>query len=73
MKMLWLSLLTLVTPVTALPLRTQDLPTRWSHAGPSEADREFAEVFTHIHEKQPTRFTGVCAGRVWLYLFLTDL
>lgn len=51
MKMLWLSLLTLVTPVTALPLRTQDLPTRWSHAGPSEADREFAEVFTHIYMK----------------------
>ena len=46
--MLWLSLLTLLmpggTPVTALPLRTLDLPTPTS-AGPSEAEQEFAEVF----------------------------
>ncbi|XP_059208089.1 uncharacterized protein LOC131986967 [Centropristis striata] len=48
MKMLWLSLLTLLTPsrthVTALPLRTPDLPTQ-PQAGPSEADQEFAEEY----------------------------
>ncbi|XP_063751407.1 collagenase 3 [Eleginops maclovinus] len=41
MKMLWLGLLTLVT---ASPLRTPNLPSQ-PHAGPSEADQEFAEKY----------------------------
>ncbi|XP_041807661.1 matrix metalloproteinase-18 [Chelmon rostratus] len=48
MRMLWLSLLTFMmpgrTPVMALPLRSPDLPMR-PHAGPSEADQEFAEAY----------------------------
>ncbi|KAK9536045.1 hypothetical protein VZT92_005863 [Zoarces viviparus] len=51
MKMLWLSLLTLMTPsqtlVTALPLRSSGWPAG-HHAGPSEADQEFAEVFISL-------------------------
>ncbi|XP_018546658.2 matrix metalloproteinase-18 [Lates calcarifer] len=46
--MLWLSLLIILlaghTPVMGLPLRTSDLPTQ-PHAGPSGADREFAEEY----------------------------
>lgn len=52
MKMLWLSLLCLMmpskTPVTALPLRTTDLPTG-PNDGLSEADQEFAEVFICLY------------------------
>lgn len=47
--MLWLSLLSLVTTVKPMPLRTQDLPTKWSHVESSGADWEFAEVFTHVY------------------------
>ncbi|KAM9348947.1 matrix metalloproteinase-18 [Symphorus nematophorus] len=56
--MLWLSLLTLLmpagTPVTALPLRTPDLPTS-PRAGPSEAEQEFAkEYLRHFYGYKPT-------------------
>ncbi|XP_076606565.1 collagenase 3 [Chaetodon auriga] len=57
MRMLWLSLLTLLmpgkTPVTALPLRTPELPIR-PHAGLSEADQEFAEAYLrHFYGYKP--------------------
>ncbi|XP_008297655.1 collagenase 3 [Stegastes partitus] len=48
MKMLWLSLLTLLMPgqtlVTAFPLQAPELSEQ-PHAGPSEADKEFAEEY----------------------------
>nr|XP_046267673.1 collagenase 3 [Scatophagus argus] len=58
MKMLWLSLLSLLmpgkTPVTALPLRTPDWPMQLSFAGPSEADQEFAEEYLqHFYGYKP--------------------
>lgn len=69
MKMLWLSLLTLMMLLTALPLRNPDLPTQWSYATPSKADWEFAEVFIHLNtwsmtpviqdKMHPARFTGL--------------
>lgn len=57
MKMLWLSLLTLVmhdmTPVTALPLRTPDLLTR-THTEASEMDQTFAEEYLqHYYGYRP--------------------
>ncbi|XP_073335779.1 collagenase 3 [Pagrus major] len=57
MKMLWLSLLSLMMPcktnVTALPLRTTDLPTG-PNDGPSEADQEFAEEYLqHFYGYRP--------------------
>ncbi|XP_030294899.1 collagenase 3 [Sparus aurata] len=57
MKMLWLSLLCLMmpskTPVTALPLRTTDLPTG-PNDGLSEADQEFAEEYLqHFYGYRP--------------------
>ncbi|XP_074527744.1 matrix metalloproteinase-18 [Halichoeres trimaculatus] len=48
MKMLWLSLLTLMmlsqTPVAAFPLRSSDLPAQ-RHAEPPEAEQKFAEEY----------------------------
>ncbi|XP_070700107.1 neutrophil collagenase [Pempheris klunzingeri] len=57
MKMWWLSLLTLMmaaqSPIVALPLRTPDLPTQ-THAGPTEADKEFAEEYLqHYYGYRP--------------------
>ncbi|XP_044078699.1 neutrophil collagenase [Siniperca chuatsi] len=57
MKMLWLNVLTLMMPgqtlVMALPLRTPDLPTQ-PHAGPPEADQEFAEEYLrHFYGYKP--------------------
>ncbi|XP_040906698.1 collagenase 3 [Toxotes jaculatrix] len=61
MKMLWLSLLTLLMPeqtlVTGLPtgllLRAKDLPTQ-PDTGPSEADQDFAkEYLQHFYGYQP--------------------
>ncbi|XP_040006081.1 matrix metalloproteinase-18 [Xiphias gladius] len=57
MKMLWLSLLTLLmlgqTLVMGLPVQAPDLPTQ-PNAGPSEADQEFAEEYLrHFYGYQP--------------------
>ncbi|KAM7398571.1 hypothetical protein PAMA_006463 [Pampus argenteus] len=57
MKMVWLSLLTLIIPsrtlVTALPLWTPDLPTQ-PHDGPTEAEQEIAEEYLkHFYGYQP--------------------
>ncbi|XP_044226536.1 matrix metalloproteinase-18 [Thunnus albacares] len=57
MKMLWLSLLTVMMPsktlVMSLPLWNPVLPTQ-PHAGPSEADWEFAEEYLkHFYGYQP--------------------
>lgn len=52
MKMLWLSLLTLMMPsktlVMAMPLWTTDQPTQ-PHAEPSEAEWKVAEVFITLY------------------------
>ncbi|CAJ1064575.1 matrix metalloproteinase-18 [Xyrichtys novacula] len=57
MKMLWLSLLTLMmlsqTPVTAFPLRSSDLPTQ-INAGLPEAEQKFAEEYLqHFYNYKP--------------------
>uniref|UniRef100_UPI0037E8CE18 neutrophil collagenase n=1 Tax=Semicossyphus pulcher TaxID=241346 RepID=UPI0037E8CE18 len=57
MKMLWLSLLTLMmpgqTPVAAFPLRSPDLPLHHD-AGPPEAEQKFAEEYLqHFYGYKP--------------------
>ncbi|XP_034463401.1 neutrophil collagenase [Hippoglossus hippoglossus] len=56
-KMLWLRLLTLLmpglAPGTGLPVRGPHLPAQ-PHAGPSEADQEFAEEYLrHFYDHRP--------------------
>lgn len=71
--MLWLSLLTLLTPglnlMLAFPLQTPATHAQ-RHAGLSDADQEFAEVFIILftgfdlvrkYETKPAKCPGLCA------------
>lgn len=75
-RMLWLGLLTLMMPsrtfTMTLSLQSRELPSQ-PHAGPPEAERDFAEVFTSGHMgcdlRETARFIArLCNGVALFYL-----